>query len=500
MLTATFFTHYLFSKRSGALIKVLSWLCIFGVGMGVFSFVVVLNVMNGFNENMVQRILAAEPHLVVSSSHRESDQKFAEGPIARLLEEKKGELKYFLFESQEVILRTSDGLFSGAVAKGISPESLHHFLKQMNAKSGNKSMLSNSQRTNMNPQDPTISGGGINLPKDQIVESVSLDENGQVKNNPAGAQGSVAMNGENSFQAKNGADAEKIGHSEGVGSTGSFAHIGNPQNSLGAFDLQQNEILMGIDLANELGVLEGDTLVVASPDNLLLPADEIPEFSKVRVKKLITTDLSDIDRGYIFYLRSRTLNELSQSSSRQLGFELWLKDPYQFKKMAQAINELGYKVESWQERNSALFFTLSLEKSMIGTFLGLSGLIACFSIITVITLLISQKKRDIGILMACGMKPQKVQKIFSGIGLLLSLIGIGGGFLLALLSCWLLKRYPLPLIPTVFYDSNIPVKIDVVFMIMVVVSFFTVAYFSSFLAARQLSHFIPSEALRAKND
>jgi lipoprotein-releasing system permease protein len=60
-------------------------------------------------------------------------------------------------------------------------------------------------------------------------------------------------------------------------------------------------------------------------------------------------------------------------------------------------------VETWQDRNGALFYALRLEKMMIGIFLGLAGLVAATSILTVLALLMSQKRRDIALLMTLGM-------------------------------------------------------------------------------------------------
>ncbi|MCB0363695.1 MAG: ABC transporter permease, partial [Bdellovibrionales bacterium] len=65
-MTYQFFVRYLFSKRAGALIRTIAKICIFGIGIGVMSLVIGLSVMNGFNGTIRERLLAVEPHLVVS--------------------------------------------------------------------------------------------------------------------------------------------------------------------------------------------------------------------------------------------------------------------------------------------------------------------------------------------------------------------------------------------------------------------------------------------------
>src|SRR5258708_25007697 len=68
MLSWLIFKNYLLSRRSGALVRIIAWHCILGIGMGVAALVIVLSVMNGFNHTIRNRMLSVEPHLVVMIS------------------------------------------------------------------------------------------------------------------------------------------------------------------------------------------------------------------------------------------------------------------------------------------------------------------------------------------------------------------------------------------------------------------------------------------------
>ncbi|MCB0387043.1 MAG: hypothetical protein KDD43_16735, partial [Bdellovibrionales bacterium] len=125
-MTWKFFIRYLFSNRAGALIRTIAWICIVGIGLGVLSLVVVLSVMNGFNGTIRERLLAVEPHLVVSTRSLHDGVGKNREDLGTLRAEV-GQLPgayAAIVESQDVILRTLEGTFGGAVAKGMDGESL----------------------------------------------------------------------------------------------------------------------------------------------------------------------------------------------------------------------------------------------------------------------------------------------------------------------------------------------------------------------------------------
>lgn len=128
MLSWLIFRNYLLSKRSGALVRIIAKHCILGVGMGVAALIVVLSVMNGFNQTIRGRMLNVEAHLVVPQSAKPT----REG-LTRLQAQVSGVArvdKVERFETQDLILRSVDGLFGGAVAKGYDAETLRALLQR----------------------------------------------------------------------------------------------------------------------------------------------------------------------------------------------------------------------------------------------------------------------------------------------------------------------------------------------------------------------------------
>lgn len=418
-LAWSLFTHYLFSRRAGAVIRTVTWLSMSGVAIGVTSLVVVLSVMNGFNDAIRKRLFAAEPHMIVQIEKLRTTAELEATDIFRDLKVR-SDVRTDSFEAQDVILRTVDGTFGGAVARGVESGALRYLIDE-------------TRKINAT----------ANSARERKAES-------------------------------------------------------SPELASETYELSEGEVILGIDLARGLGIFEGDSLTVVAPEALILPAGEAPPFVKVKVKSLLTTNIADVDSKTIYYGKGKTFYALQNSPSRSVGIELRLNKPEEFIGLQRELQARGAKVESWVERNSSLFYALRLEKLAIGTFLSLSALIASFSIVTVLYLLMTQKRKDIGLMMGLGLSPSKTRTLFLQIGLLLSGFGIGSGLIGGVLISLLIADNPLPLLPDIYVDATIPARLDPWFLFMILLVASVVAVLSSWLPAHALTRETPSEALRSQ--
>jgi lipoprotein-releasing system permease protein len=263
---------------------------------------------------------------------------------------------------------------------------------------------------------------------------------------------------------------------------------------------KEGEILIGVDLAHSLGVLEGDFLTIVSPAGLLLPPGETPRFERVQVKKIITTTLADVDSRSLFYQRGVTLNSLVAGGMRNLGIEVWLSDENDLDKTKESLVKFdGVSVETWTERNSALLYALKMEKLTIGIFLGLAGMIAASSILTVLSLLMSQKRRDIAILKTVGLSGAKSVKIFTQIGFMLAFAGVLLGVFIGTCVSLYLQINPLILQASqIYYDPSIPALVDFTLVVGVLLISGLICLLGAYIPARTASEVVPSDALRIK--
>lgn len=417
MLAWHFFTHFIFSPRAGALIRRIAWLSIVSILLSVTSFLLVLFVMNGMNDSIQKRLLALEPHLYVTLPAVKTNALLEAHPVYQRLQENP-ENRAYIFESQDLIIRTMDGQFRGAIARGVTAESLKFMTEQLHR-----------------------------LDQARFTKTLSQPYTGEGEQLPG-----------------------------------------------------EGEIIMGVDLARSLGVFEGDTVTVVSPEALLLPLGESPHFEKVRVHRIISTNLADIDAQYVFYQRGVSLKSLQSSAGLQRGIEVFTPDGRGLDSLKENLLKFdGVQVETWMDRNSALFYALKLEKFSIGLFLGLAAIISASSILTVLTLLMSQKKRDIAILRTIGMSGRGVVRLFTQLGATLAGFGVIGGIILGTAVSLYIEYFPVNVLPDIYYDSQIPARVDFFLVFAVLAVSGVIALLGAWIPARAALEIEPSQALRVKN-
>ncbi len=396
-----FLYRFLFSRRAGALIKTISWLSVLGIGIGVGSLIIVLSVMNGFNRSIRERKFSVEPHLIVLFGQK-SMKEVQQHPATLWLKKQK-EIQMSVTETQDLILRSADGFVQGAIAQGVSDETLQLLIKSR-------------PRLLKDSKEPQV--------------------------------------------------------------------------------LKPGEVLVGAGLGDIMGLFEGDQIVALSPESLLTSQDGAKNFESIKVKDFIQTDIEDIDTRKIYYKIDETLVRFRNTASLERTIELRLPDAENFSVIKKKLESFGVKVDSWQDRNSNLFYSLKLEKFVVGLLLGLSTLIASFSLVTVMVLLVTQKRKDIGLLLALGINPHALRYIFVQVGVILGSLGIFGGMFLGLMMTFLIKNYSDGMLPNIYEDTNIPVEVHLAQVLFVIGIACTVTLMTTWISVRKLSTWIPSLALR----
>ena len=421
MLVSHLFRHFIFSQRAGALVKRIAWLSMGAICLSVTAFLVVLFVMNGMNASIKSRIVGLEPHLYVTVPGARTATVLENHPAFQRLKEDEGNRAY-VYETQDVIIRSQDGQFRGGIARGVTRPSLEYFIEQLQQLDAKK--LSAAQRKEESP-----------------------------------------------------------------------GYFWNPQDIP-----DEGEVVLGVDLAQSLGVFEGDFITVVSPGGLLLPPGETPKFERVRIKRIVTTSLSDVDSQYLFYQRGKALTSLDNEGLKKIGIEAWLADEKNVSSMRESLLKFpDVQVETWEDRNGALLYALRLEKLTIGFFLGLAGMIAASSILTVLALLLSQKRRDIAILRTLGLSEKRTVHIFTQMGCMLSGVGVFAGTFLGTAIGYYIQYNPINFLPQqVYYDASIPALVDWNLIFGVLILGGIVAWLGSYIPARTSSEVQPAEALRIK--
>jgi lipoprotein-releasing system permease protein len=145
-----------------------------------------------------------------------------------------------------------------------------------------------------------------------------------------------------------------------------------------------------------------------------------------------------------------------------------------------------------------LFQALRLEIFSIGLFLSLSTMIAGFSIVTVLLILITQKRKEIGLLMSLGLSRAKTRALFTRLGILLSSVGILTGTVLGVVTCLLIDSLDTSILPEFYYDTTIPAKLNLWFVAAVVSLAMFLAFLASYIPSKRITEMEPADALRSR--
>jgi lipoprotein-releasing system permease protein len=149
--------------------------------------------------------------------------------------------------------------------------------------------------------------------------------------------------------------------------------------------------------------------------------------------------------------------------------------------------------------NRSLFAALRVEKWIFGAILSLIVLIAAFNIVASLVLLVTEKRRDLGVLLALGATPKQIQRLFELQGLRIGAVGTAWGLGISVPFCLLADHFKLIKLPSSVYDfiTYVPFRLSLSDLLLVAIFPLLVAWWASRYPAKRASHVDPVDALRA---
>ncbi|HTL71178.1 MAG TPA: ABC transporter permease, partial [Candidatus Eisenbacteria bacterium] len=374
--------RYVWSERRHPFVGIISTISVLGIAVGVAALIVVLAVMNGFDEDLKDRIIGLHAHVTV-----EKEGVFREYPVlmeklskARMV---RGAAPYI--EGQALIQNEEWG--SGVLVRGLDPQ---------------------AERT--------------------VSRFHQLLTEGRLSGSPGRA-------------------------------------------------------VLGLELAKRAG------LKVGSEFKILTQNAEKP--SKLTVEGIFSSGMYEFDANLVF-LDLKSAQALFGMEGSASGVSLALTDPSRAEEVkAELQRSLGYPyyVRTWMDMNRTLFAALKLEKIVMFLILALIILVACLNIAGSLTILVMDKTKDIGVLMALGATRFQIMKIFALDGLLIGTVGAAAGLALGTGLCFVLKTYPIVELPReIYYINRLPVQMQafdtgLVAAVAVILSFLS-AFYPAVMAGR----------------
>jgi lipoprotein-releasing system permease protein len=257
-------------------------------------------------------------------------------------------------------------------------------------------------------------------------------------------------------------------------------------------------IMLGKDLASNLGVTVGDSVIVLTPEGTLSPMGMIPSRKKLRVAGVFTLGLIEFDSTYGFVSLDVAKRMLSKD---QVDFlQLRVDDIYQAPAIARQVSaRLGdqYFTQDWAEMNRSLFSALTLEKIAVSLAIGLIVMVAALNIIASLILLVMEKHRDIAILKTMGASARSVTVVFLLQGLIIGVVGTTVGAAAGWGVSKVFDRYQLIRVPIDIYQvSHLPFTVLPLDFLIVVLVAVLVCFVATIYPSRQAAKLDPVQALR----
>jgi len=258
-------------------------------------------------------------------------------------------------------------------------------------------------------------------------------------------------------------------------------------------------VLVGRILANDLEITAGDYLTLTSPQGNLTPFGMLPRSRRFRVTGVFDSGFYDYDAnwGFVTLPAAQALSGIGDVVSLLEVRVTHMDDAGAIAADLLKRAGSGYTTSTWMDENRALFRALSLEKLVTALFIGLITFVAGLNILVVLTMTVTDRARDIAVLMAMGARRQQLRKIFILQGLIVSIAGTIAGLLIGYTFAGIADRWRLiPLNPEVYAIPYVPFHANALDAVWIAAAALAISIAATILPARSAASVLPVEILR----
>jgi lipoprotein-releasing system permease protein len=222
-------------------------------------------------------------------------------------------------------------------------------------------------------------------------------------------------------------------------------------------------VILGSELANSLYAAIGDTVVLTAPRGELDPNDLQSDSRKAVVVGYCDTGMYEFDSRFVYMGigDARDLFGFAPGAASLVGVKV--RDLMRADRAASRLEDrlgLEYYATDWMALNANLFQWIKLEKIIMVLLLGMIILIAGFNIIGILTMMVGERRREIGILLAMGVPRNRIMGIFLLTGAWLGMVGAAVGSGLGLAFVWYLQAHGIALPGDVYFVETVPAQLQ----------------------------------------
>ena len=258
-------------------------------------------------------------------------------------------------------------------------------------------------------------------------------------------------------------------------------------------------VLLGRELALRVGAQPGDVVDVVTASSTLSPLGLMPKRKRFLVTGVFNTGLYEFDNGTALVsigVAQKMFGMEGRASFIQVKLDDIFAAPAAGERIKAVLPPVVY-ITTWMDLNKSLFSALKLEKTIMFLTITLIVVVAALNIIATLILMVMEKTRDIGILMAIGATPRTVNRIFFFQGALIGVIGTALGVLLGLGWCALANAFELIKIPVDIYQiSYVPFRMRPLDLAAIVGVSLLISFVSTLFPARRAARVDPVVALK----
>lgn len=256
-------------------------------------------------------------------------------------------------------------------------------------------------------------------------------------------------------------------------------------------------IILGKELALKLGVSVGDTINVVSPAGPISAMGVVPKMRIFAVVGLFSSGMYNYDSS-LAYIELGEAQKLFNLGASVTGIEVKVTDVFRAGDIAHQIEQaLGFShgARDWMQTNRNTFSSLKLQKTMMFLLLVLITIVASFNIVSTLTMIVTEKQKEIAILKAMGATKRSIRLIFMLNGLIIGLAGAAIGIPLGYAFLWLVQTF-WTFDPTIYEISTIPVHVLAEDVLLVAGSAILISFAATIYPANQAAKLEPVVALR----
>jgi lipoprotein-releasing system permease protein len=210
-----------------------------------------------------------------------------------------------------------------------------------------------------------------------------------------------------------------------------------PEATPGA-DAALPPLVLGSDLADQIGAGVGDSVLVTSPQGELTPFGLVPKYQRFQVVGIFHSGFYQYDSSFAL-ARLVDVQHLFSEPNIVSIISFKVDDLYHADRIGKEIEQAagnGYMTNNWMEQNQELFHALRLEQVVTFIIIGLIVCVAALNILIALTMMVMEKTRDIAVLMSYGVRPSQVRRIFVWQGMLIGILGTSIGLALGYVLAW----------------------------------------------------------------